>query len=90
MEIKINDMTKAEKCKENERLEMKDGNRIPTFWQQKAQKRRGTDEMNEVHTFYCSFLFIFLYGNVIILKNYLYVFPETRSHNKVDKFQQIL
>ena len=32
MEIKINDMTKAEKCKENERLEMKDGNRIPTFW----------------------------------------------------------
>ena len=47
----------------------------------KFRKEGGPTQKNEVHTFYCSFLFSFLYGNVIILKTYLYVFPETSSHN---------
>ena len=57
----------------------------------KSSEKKG-DRRNERSPYFLLqfFIFIFLYGNVTILKNYLYVFPETRSHNKVDKFQQIL
>ena len=81
MEFKINCKTKAV-----EKFKRKNGRN--EGWKQntnvlvrKSSEKKGADEKNEVHTFYCSFLFSFLYGNVTILKTYLNVFPETSSYN---------
>ena len=59
------------------------------FGNKKLRKEGGRRNERSPY-FLLQFFILFLYGNVTILKNYLYVFPETRSHNKVDKFQQIL
>ena len=53
-------------------------------------EKRGNDEDSQLHIFSCSFLSIFLYGEEAFLKDYLYLFSKTYSHNKVEKFQKIL
>ena len=53
-------------------------------------EKRGNDEDNQLHTFFYSFLFIFLYGGEAYLKDYLYLFSKTCSHNKVGKSPRIL
>ena len=71
-------------------MENTNGNRIPTFWYQMTQKNGGTTKIANSIFFSCSFLSIFLYGEEAFLKDYLYLFSKTYSHNKVEKFQKIL